>query len=135
MRGSTPRTGASRVARVSCAARRTIHLDGRHEIRFDPENKPGISNLLTIFSALTGRGIPELEVQYAGQGYGALKGDLADAVVEFVTPFRERTMELLDDKAQLAGILRDGAERAHAVADQTLRDVMDRVGFLPSTVH
>ncbi|MEI2810659.1 MAG: tryptophan--tRNA ligase [Nocardioides sp.] len=116
---------------VSAKKIRSAVTDSEAEIRFDPDTKPGISNLLTIFSALTGRSLSQLETDYAGQGYGALKGDLADAVVEFVTPFRERTMELLDDKAQLTGILRDGADRAGAVAEQTLRDVMDRVGFLP----
>ena len=66
-----------------------------------PDEKPGISNLLTIYSALSGEPITALEEQYAGQGYGALKGDLADLVVTFVTPFRERTLELLDDQAYL----------------------------------
>ncbi|MFZ2504181.1 MAG: tryptophan--tRNA ligase [Nocardioides sp.] len=117
--------------KVSAKKIRSAVTDSETEIRFDPETKPGVSNLLTIYSALTGRGIEELEHAYAGQGYGALKGDLADAVVEFVTPFRERTLELMADRAQLAEILRDGAERAGAVAEATLRDVMDRVGFVP----
>lgn len=104
--------------------------DSEAEIRFDPEAKPGVSNLLTIFSALSGTSVTDLESQYAGQGYGALKGDLADAVVTFVTPFRDRTLELLDDQAHLTEVLRQGAEQAGEVARATLKDVYQRVGFV-----
>ena len=69
---------------------------------------------------------------YDGRGYGDLKKDLAEVVVDFVTPFRDRTLELLDDRAQLDAILRDGAEQAGAVAERTLADVYDRVGFVPA---
>lgn len=89
-----------------------------------------MSNLLTIFSALTGRSIDDLVLAYDGHGYGDLKKDLAEVVVDFVTPFRDRTFELLEDRAQLDAILRDGAERAGAVAERTLADVYDRVGFV-----
>jgi tryptophanyl-tRNA synthetase len=109
---------------------RSAVTDSGSEIRFDPEEKPGISNLLTIYSALTGRPIVELEADYAGRGYGDLKKELAEVVVDFVTPFRERTLELLDDQTYLTEVLRRGAERAHAVADATLRDVYQRVGFV-----
>jgi tryptophanyl-tRNA synthetase len=115
---------------VSAKKIRSAVTDSGSEVRFDEENKPGISNLLTIYSALTGSPIPDLEKQYDGRGYGDFKKDLADVVVEFVTPFRNRTMELLDDKAQLDAILREGAERAGAVAERTLADVYDRVGFV-----
>lgn len=111
---------------------RSAVTDSEAEVRFDAEAKPGVSNLLTIYAALTGRAIPDLEEQYAGRGYGDLKGDLADVVVEFVTPFRDRTFELLDDRAQLDAVLRSGAEQASAVAEATLRDVYDRVGFVPA---
>ena len=119
--------------KVSAKKIRSAVTDSDSVVRFDTEEKPGVSNLLTIFSALTGRSIAELEAAYAGKGYGALKGDLADAVVEFVTPFRDRTLELLDDRTHLEAVLSDGAARAGAVAEATLRDVYARVGFVPAT--
>ena len=73
--------------------------------------------------------MPDLEEEYAGRGYGDLKKDLADLVVEFVTPFRDRTLELLDDQAHLSGILERGREQAAEIAEATLRDVYQRVGF------
>jgi tryptophanyl-tRNA synthetase len=106
--------------------------DSEREIRFDEENKPGISNLLTIASALTGTPIPELVTAYEGRGYGDLKKDVAAAVVDFVTPFRERTHAFLDDVAGLDAILATGAEKARAVAAETLSQVYDRVGFVPA---
>jgi tryptophanyl-tRNA synthetase len=111
---------------------RSAVTDSGSEVRFDPEQKPGVSNLLTIFSALTGRTVEDLEKAYDGRGYGDLKTDLADAVVEFVTPIRDRTTELLEDRSRLDAILRAGAERAGAVAERTLAEVYDRVGFLPA---
>jgi len=116
---------------VSAKKIRSAVTDSGTEVRFDEEAKPGISNLLTIYSALTGRAIPDLEKEYDGRGYGDFKKDLADVVVEFVTPFRNRTFELLEDKAQLTAILRDGELKAAAVAERTLADVYDRVGFVP----
>jgi tryptophanyl-tRNA synthetase len=101
-------------------------------IRFDAENKPGVSNLLTIYSTLTGEAIAELEQKYEGKGYGALKTDLAEIMVEFVTPFRERTQQYLDDPETLDSILAKGAEKARAVAAETLSQAYDRVGFLPA---
>ncbi|MET9734756.1 tryptophan--tRNA ligase [Streptomyces sp. NPDC006458] len=101
-------------------------------VRYDAEAKPGVSNLLTIYSTLTGAGIAELEEKYAGKGYGALKTDLAEVVVEFVTPFRERTQQYLDDSETLDSILAKGAEKARAVAAETLAQAYDRVGFLPA---
>src|SRR5262249_42794961 len=97
---------------------------------FDPERKPGVSNLLTIYSSLTGAPIEELAARYTGQGYGDLKKDLADVVVEFIRPIRERTKVYLDDPAQLDKLLAIGAEKAPAVSSVTLRRVYDRVGFL-----
>ncbi|HYH35373.1 MAG TPA: tryptophan--tRNA ligase [Nocardioides sp.] len=114
---------------VSAKKIRSAVTDSGSEVRFDPEGKPGISNLLTIYSALTARPVTELEEQYQGQGYGALKADLAEAVVEFVTPFRDRTLELLADQTHLLDVLRRGAEQAGAIAEATLRDVYQRVGF------
>ena len=112
---------------------RSAVTDAEREIRFDPERKPGISNLLTIHSALSGRSVDELEAAYAGKGYGDLKGDLADVVVAALTPFRERVLGYLDSPETLDAILADGADRAQAVARVTLERVYDRVGVLPRT--
>ncbi|MFF9477810.1 tryptophan--tRNA ligase [Streptomyces sp. NPDC014733] len=101
-------------------------------IRFDREAKPGVSNLLTILSTLTGTGIPELEKEYEGKMYGALKTDLAGVMVDFVTPFRDRTQAYLDDPATLDALLAKGAEKARAVAAETLATAYDRLGFLPA---
>nr|WP_085207864.1 tryptophan--tRNA ligase [Streptomyces sp. Amel2xC10] len=101
-------------------------------VRFDPENKPGVSNLLSIYSTLTGTPVPELERQYEGKLYGALKTDLADVVVDFVTPFRDRTQQYLDDPETLDSILAKGAEKARTVAAETLARSYERVGFLPA---
>ncbi|MCD9902490.1 tryptophan--tRNA ligase [Streptomyces cyaneofuscatus] len=101
-------------------------------IRFDEEKKPGVSNLLTILSTLSGSTVEALEGKYAGKGYGALKTDLAEAMVEFVTPFQLRTQEYLDDPETLDSILAKGAEKARAVAAETLAQTYDRMGFLPA---
>jgi tryptophanyl-tRNA synthetase len=110
---------------------RSAVTDSGTEIRFDADEKPGLSNLITIYSALTGRTVDDLVKAYDGRGYGDLKKDLADVVVDVVTPFRDRTFELLDDRAELDATLRRGAERAREVAARTLADVYDRVGFVP----
>ncbi|EFL17094.1 tryptophan--tRNA ligase [Streptomyces sp. C] len=101
-------------------------------IRFDTENKPGVSNLLTILSTLTGESITALEASYEGKGYGALKTDLAGVMVDFVTPFRQRTQEFLDDPETLDSLLAKGAEKARAVAAETLAQAYDHLGFLPA---
>ena len=110
---------------------RSAVTDTGREIIYDPENKPGISNLLVIYSALTGQSIAELQAAYEGKGYGDLKKELAAVLVDFVTPFQEKVRGYLDDPAELDKVLRRGAERARAVASETLRSVFDRVGFLP----
>ncbi|MEV7914117.1 tryptophan--tRNA ligase [Streptomyces fimicarius] len=101
-------------------------------IRFDAEKKPGVSNLLSILSTLSGSPVEDLERSYEGKGYGALKTDLAEAMVEFVTPFRTRTQEYLDDPETLDSLLAKGAEKARAVAAETLAQTYDRMGFLPA---
>jgi tryptophanyl-tRNA synthetase len=111
---------------------RSAVTDTGREIVFDREQKPGISNLLTIFSALTDRPIADLEGAYAGRGYGDFKKDLADVFVEFATPFRERVEALVADTEGLDGILARGAERARTIAGETLAVAYDRVGFLPA---
>ena len=109
--------------------------DTEREIRYDVDNKPGVSNLLTIHSALSGTPIAQLEVDFSGKGYGDLKKEVAEVVVEAITPFRERTLELMKDRSQLDDILADGAERARAVAEATVRRVYDKVGLLPSALR
>ena len=110
---------------------RSAVTDTEREIRYDPQAKPGVSNLLVIYSALTGRKIAEIEGEYAGRGYGDLKKDLGEVVGEFVSPLRERVRAYLDDPAELDRILARGAERARGVAAATLADVHDKIGFLP----
>ena len=105
--------------------------DADGEIRFNRAEKPGVSNLLTIFSVLSGRSVDDLVAEYAGGGYGALKKDLAEQVTASFTPIRERTTELLADPAELDRILGAAADRASEVADATLKTVYDRVGLLP----
>jgi tryptophanyl-tRNA synthetase len=112
---------------------RSAVTDNDAEVRFDPETKPGVSNLLTIQSAVTGTDIDKLVEGYAGRGYGDLKTETADAVVEFVTPIKNRVDELLADPAELTAVLVKGAERAGDVATKTLQRVYDKVGFLPPT--
>jgi len=117
--------------KVTAKKIRSAVTDSEREIRYDPEAKPGVSNLLTIQSAITGTDIDELVAGYQGRGYGDLKADTADAVVDFVTPLQARVAELLADPAELEGVLAAGAERAKDVSAKTLQRVYDRVGFLP----
>ena len=117
---------------VSAKKIKSAVTDTGREVRFDPIEKPGISNLLGIHSALSGRSVAELEADFDGRGYGDLKKELAEVYVDWVTPFRDRTLALLDDPAELDRILADGAERARAVAAPTLAEAYDRIGFLPA---
>jgi tryptophanyl-tRNA synthetase len=105
--------------------------DAGTDIRYDPDNKPGVSNLLVILSAVTGAPVPTLEAGFAGQGYGQLKNAVADAVVSFAEPFSKRLAELMSDPAEIDRVLARGAERARPVADATVRDVYDKIGFVP----
>jgi tryptophanyl-tRNA synthetase len=104
--------------------------DTEREIRFDRGAKAGVSNLLTILSAFSGTTVAVLEQQYEGRGYGDLKKDVAEVVVETFTPIRARTLELLDDPAELDRVLAGNAERADAIAQATLDTVYDRIGFV-----
>ena len=115
---------------VSAKKIRSAVTDSEREIRYDPEAKPGVSNLLTIQSAVTGTDIDKLVEGYAGRGYGDLKKDTADAVVEFVTPIKTRVDELLADTTELEGLLAAGATRATEVSAKTLQRVYERLGFL-----
>jgi tryptophanyl-tRNA synthetase len=118
--------------KVSAKKIRSAVTDTGREIRYDEAEKPGISNLLSIYSALTDRPVAELEEAYLGKGYGDFKKDLAEQVTEFVTPFRERAQAYLDDPETLDTILAKGAEKARAVAAETLATVYERVGFVPA---
>lgn len=117
-------------AGVSVKKIRSAVTDNEREIRFDPEHKPGVSNLLTIHSALSGRSIEDLVAGYAGRGYGDLKKELAEVVGDFVAPLRPKVEAYLQDPAELDRILAEGAAKARAVAADTLRSVYDRFGFL-----
>jgi tryptophanyl-tRNA synthetase len=105
--------------------------DDDREVRFDRENKPGVSNLLTIYSVVADKSVADLEQEYAGRGYGDLKKDLADVVVETFEPIRTRTLELLDDPAELDRMLAENADRAAEIAGATLAKAYDRIGLLP----
>ena len=106
--------------------------DSGTDIRADEEAKPGVTNLLRIYSALAGLSVAELERKYAGTGYGAFKKDLAEVVVEALAPIRERTTEMLADPSELDRMLAGGAARASEVATATMALVRERVGFLPA---
>ena len=110
---------------------RSAVTDSEREIRYDPAAKPGVSNLLSIQSAITGADIDTLVQGYAGHGYGDLKKDTAEVVVDFVTPIKVRVDELLADPAELKAVLATGAARAQDVAAKTVDRVYDRLGFLP----
>lgn len=114
---------------------RSAVTDSGTDIRFDPAEKPGISNLLTIYSAVTGRTVDDIVAEYEGQQYGHLKVALGDLLADFVGEFGQRTRELLDDRAEIDRILAAGAARAREVATPTLELVYERSGFVaPSGV-
>jgi tryptophanyl-tRNA synthetase len=99
-------------------------------VKYDMQNKPGVSNLLTVYCAATGKTMPEAEAAFAGQGYGIFKPAVADAVVELVRPIQDEAKKLLGDKAYLEGIYKSGAEKASYLAEKTLRKVYKKVGFV-----
>jgi tryptophanyl-tRNA synthetase len=102
--------------------------DSGREIIFDETNQPGVSNLLTILSALTDTPVESLVEEFAGRGYGDLKSAVADAVTALATPYRKRTLELMKERGELESILAKGADRAREVAGATLADVYEKVG-------
>ena len=104
--------------------------DTENCVRFDPENKPGVANLMSIYSAVTGKSFEEIETEFAGQGYGKFKPLVGEAVIETLRPIREESTRLLKDKAYLEGVYRDGAQRASYEAEKTLRKVYKKIGFL-----
>ena len=104
--------------------------DTENCVRFDPENKPGVANLMSIYSAVTGKSFAEIETEFAGQGYGKFKPVVGDAVIEHLRLIREESARLLKDKAYLESVYRDGAQKASYVAEKTLRKVYKKVGFV-----
>ena len=111
---------------------RTAVTDSGREVAFDPIDKPGVSNLLTIQQALTGRSMDALVADYAGRGYGDLKSDTAALVIETIAPMRARVTELMADPAELHRLMAFGAAKARQVAAGTVAAVYDRVGFVPA---
>lgn len=105
--------------------------DTEHCVRYDPEHKPGVSNLMQIYASATGKSYEEIEREFDGKGYGVFKPAVGEAVIETLRPIREETERLLADKAYLEGVYRAGAEKAAHIADRTLRKVYKKVGFLP----
>ena len=104
--------------------------DTGREIKFDEKEKPGISNLLTIHSSLSGTSIADLENQFAGKGYGDFKGAVAEVVVDYFSPIRARALELLQDEKHLIDILHDGAAKAQAAASETLNKAYENLGLV-----
>ena len=104
--------------------------DTENCVHYDKENKPGVSNLMTIYSACTGKSYQEIEAEFAGCGYGKFKSAVGEAVVETLRPIREEATRIMKDKAYLEQVYRDGAEKAGSVAEKTLRKVYKKVGFV-----
>ena len=103
--------------------------DGK-EVKFDEKGKPGISNLLTIHSALSRRSIQEIETEFAGKGYGDFKSAVAEVVIAELEPIRDRTMQLMDDPAELVSLLKAGADKANEVASNTLKEAYTAIGLI-----
>jgi tryptophanyl-tRNA synthetase len=103
--------------------------DGK-EVKFDEKGKPGISNLLTIHSALSGKTTQEIENEFAGKGYGDFKSAVAEVVIAELEPIRERTKQLMDDPAELVSLLKVGANKANEVASNTLKEAYTAIGLI-----
>ena len=104
--------------------------DAGREVKFDASEKAGISNLLTIHSAFSGKSISDLENEFSGKGYGDFKAAVAEVVIAALDPIRKRTEELMNDKGQLLKILKDGADKANAVANKTLAETYSALGLI-----
>ena len=104
--------------------------DAGREVNFDQESKPGISNLLTIHSALSGKSIAQLESDFAGKGYGDFKSEVAEVVVEYLRPIRAQALELLEDEAHLINILHQGSDKATVVAAATMTATYEKLGVV-----
>ena len=99
-------------------------------VRYDPENKPGVANLMSIYAAVTGRSFEEIEHEFEGKGYGVFKPAVGEAVIETLRPIREEAQKIMKDKSYLSDLCRDGAERASYIAEKTLRKVYKKVGLV-----
>jgi tryptophanyl-tRNA synthetase len=135
MSKSLPGNGLVTLLEPEASIRKKIRsavTDTEREVRFDPELKPGVSNLLVIASGFSGRSVPQLEADFEGKGYGEVKNEVAGIVLDAVLPIQRRTAEILADRAELDRVLAIGAERAESVAAPTLATAYDRVGFLPA---
>jgi tryptophanyl-tRNA synthetase len=104
--------------------------DSGAQVRFDPESKPGVSNLMEIYAVCSGKTLPDVEREFSGRGYGDFKKAVGEAVVETLRPMREEAERLLKDRAHLEKICADGARRAALTADKTLRSVYEKLGFV-----
>ena len=110
--------------------RAVTDCDTERCVRYDPENKPGVANLMSIYSAVTGKSFAEIEAEFEGKGYGAFKPAVGEAVIETLRPIREEATRIIKDKAYLETMCRDGAERASYIAEKTLRKVRKKVGLV-----
>ena len=110
--------------------RAVTDCDTERCVRYDPENKPGVANLMSIYAAVTGKSFAEIEAEFEGKGYGAFKPAVGEAVVETLRPIREEAQRIIKDKAYLEAMCRDGAERASYIAEKTLRKVRKKVGLV-----
>jgi tryptophanyl-tRNA synthetase len=109
---------------------KTAVTDSGKEIKYDPENKPGVSNLISIIKSVTNKSIQEIEDSFVNKGYGDLKTYAGEVVVEqVINPFREKTNNLLNDEKTLTNLMLEGAQKAEKVASQTLKNVYEKVGF------
>ncbi|MBP5781163.1 MAG: tryptophan--tRNA ligase, partial [Clostridia bacterium] len=104
--------------------------DSEAEVRYDEENKPGVSNLINIYASVTDKSVPDVEKEFEGARYGEFKMAVGQAVIDALTPVREKYEELMGDKGYLEKVLKEGREKASAIASVTLRDVYEKVGFV-----
>jgi len=104
--------------------------DTQRCVRYDPEEKPGVANLMTIYAAVTGKSYQEIEAEFDGQGYGMFKPAVGEAGVEVLRPIRDEAQRILKDKAYLESVYRNGAEKASYAAERTLRKVYKKIGFI-----
>jgi tryptophanyl-tRNA synthetase len=122
-----PKTAAKKI--------RSAVTDTGTEVKFDEENKAGVSNLLTIHSSFSGTPVTELEERFAGRGYGDFKKETAEVLVDFLIPFQEKVRGYLEDPAELDRVLAVGAAKARAVAAPVLAEAYKKIGFLPPAQH
>jgi tryptophanyl-tRNA synthetase len=112
---------------------RSAVTDSGSEVRYDPEGKPGISNLIELMTVVTGDSIKDVEARYDGSGYGQFKGDVADAIVALLEPIQARYAEIRGDQGALERLLAMGAEKARALSAPTLAQMYERLGFATPT--